>query len=123
MVVLPSQSALVGQTVLAKPGVTVSSSQNPSASGELVTLTAVVTSTDGIPTGTVTFRDGSRLVIAGHVGIDRSGIATFTTSALIDGTRVIVAVYEGDGQHAPAASPRLVQDVGAVRIRDSMLVH
>jgi Bacterial Ig-like domain (group 3) len=122
MVVLPSQSALLSRTVLATPDVTVSSSQNPSAPGELVTLTAVVSSIDSVPRGTVTFSDG-RSVIAAHVGLDRSGIASFTTSALLDGLRAIVVVYEGDGEHAPAVSPRLVQDVGGLRIRDTMLVH
>lgn len=120
LVVQPSQSALLTQTVLATPDVILSSSQNPSAPGQLVTLTAMVTCDAGPPKGTVTFSDGSS-VIAAHVALDRSGAASFTTSALTDGTRTIVAQYEGDGEHATAVSQQLVQDVGAARIRHTML--
>jgi Big-like domain-containing protein len=119
LVVLPSQSALLTQMVLVTPDVTVSSSQNPSGPGQLVTLTAMVTSNIGTPKGTVTFSDG-RSVIAAHVGLDRSGTASFTTSALTDGPRAIVARYEGDGEHASAVSQRLVQDVGAVHARTTL---
>jgi hypothetical protein len=119
MVVQPSQSEVLTQTELVTPDVIVSSSQNPSVPGQIVTLTAMVTSQVGTPSGTVTFSDG-RSVIAAHVGLDRSGTASFTTSALNDGTRGIVALYEGDGEHAAAASPRLVQDVGAAQIRNPL---
>jgi hypothetical protein len=119
LVLQPSRSALLTQTELATPDVTVSSSQNPSVPGQVVTLTAMVTSHVGTPKGTVTFSDG-RSVIAAHVGLDRRGTASFTTSALDDGTRGIVAIYEGDGVHAAAASKRLVQDVGAAQIRNPL---
>jgi hypothetical protein len=119
LVLQPSQSALLTQTELATPDVTVSSSQNPSVPGQLVTLTAMVRSHVGTPRGTVTFRDG-RSVIAAHVGLDRRGTASFTTSALDDGASGIVAIYEGDGEHAAAASERLVQDVGIAQIRNPL---
>jgi hypothetical protein len=119
MVVQPSQSEVLTQVELVTPDVFVSSSQNPSVPGQIVTLTAMVTSHIGTPRGTVTFSDG-RSVIAAHVGLDRSGTASFTTSALNDGTRGIVALYEGDGEHAAAASPRLVQDVGTAQIRNPL---
>jgi hypothetical protein len=119
MVVQPSQSEVLTQIELATPDVFVSSSQNPSVPGQVVTLTAMVTSQLGTPRGTVTFRDGRR-VIAAHVGLDRSGIASFTTSALTDGSQDIVAQYEGDGEHAAAASPQLVQDVGTAQIRNPL---
>jgi hypothetical protein len=120
LVVQPSQSALLAQTVLVTPDVMLSSSQNPSTPGQLVTLTARVTCDAGRPTGTVTFSDG-RSVIAAHVALDSGGTASFTTSALIDGSRSIVAEYGGDGEHAAAVSRELVQDVGAARIRHTML--
>jgi hypothetical protein len=120
LVVQPSQSALLTQSILVTPDVVLSSSQNPSAPGQLVTLTAIVRCDAGAPRGTVTFSDG-RSVIAAHVALDRSGSASFTTSALTDGTRNIVAEYEGDGEHAAAVSRELVQDVGAGRIRHTML--
>jgi hypothetical protein len=120
LVVQPSQSVLLTQSILVTPDVVLSSSQNPSAPGQLVTLTAIVRCDAGAPRGTVTFSDG-RSVIAAHVALDRSGSASFTTSALTDGTRNIVAEYEGDGEHAAAVSRELVQDVGAGRIRHTML--
>jgi hypothetical protein len=120
LVIQPGQSALLAQRVLVTSEVAISSSQNPSMPGQLVTLTAIVTSGGGTPKGMVTFSDGSS-VIAAHVGLDRRGAASFATSALADGPRAIVATYEGDGEHASAVSPPLPQDVGAVRIHDTML--
>lgn len=119
LVVQPSQSKLLTQSILVTPDVLLSSSQNPSAPGQLVTLTAMVTCDAGPLKGTVKFSDGWS-VIAAHVALDRSGSASFTTSALTDGPRTIVAEYEGDGEHAPAVS-QLVQDVGTSRIHHTML--
>jgi hypothetical protein len=86
----------------------------------VVTLTAAIAGRGGLPTGAVTFRDGER-VLAAHVGLDRTGVASFTTSALGDGSREITAEYEGDGTHASAISRRLLQDVGATRVQSSQL--
>jgi hypothetical protein len=119
LMVQPSQSVVLVQNVRRAPDVSVSSSDNPCALGALVTLTAVISSPDGPPRGAVTFRDGTQ-VLAAHVGLDRAGTASFTTSALLDGARAITAEYEGDGTYAPAASRRLLQDVG-VRIQSSQL--
>jgi hypothetical protein len=120
LVFQPSQSASLTLTMLVTPDVTVSSSPNPGGSGQLVTLTAMVTSKIGTPKGTVTFSDG-RSVIAAHVGLDHGGIASFTTTALTDGLRAIVAVYEGDGEHASAVSKRLILDFGTVRVSNTLL--
>ncbi|MEH2475819.1 hypothetical protein V1281_003006 [Nitrobacteraceae bacterium AZCC 2161] len=120
LMVQPSQSAVLVQNVRGTPDVSVSSSDNPCAPGALVTLTALISSPDGPPTGAVTFRDGTQ-VLAAHIGLDRAGMASFTTSALSDGARAITAEYEGDGTHAPAASRRLLQDVGDVRMQSSQL--
>jgi hypothetical protein len=122
VMVQPSQSTILVHTTRAAPGVLVSSSDNPSASGAVVTLTATITGRGGIPKGAVTFRDGDH-VLAAHVGLDRAGAASFTTSALADGARKITAEYEGDAMHASAASSALVQDVGMARIRSSQLLQ
>jgi hypothetical protein len=124
LVVQPSQSELLPLTILATPDVTLSSSPNPCRPGQLVTLTAMVTSKIGTPKGTVTFSDG-RSVIAAHVRLDRGGTASFTTIAQTEGPRgAVVATYEGDGEHASAVSHGVVHDVGAgaVRIRDTLLL-
>jgi hypothetical protein len=121
LVVQPGRSAALTQAVLVKPDVTVSSSPSPCRPGQVVTLTAMVTSKIGTPKGTVTFSDGGS-VIAAHVRLDHGGTASFTTMALTDGQRgAVVATYEGDGEQASAVSQRLVQDVGAARLRDTML--
>jgi hypothetical protein len=122
LMVQPSQSAVLVQNVRGAPDVSVSSSDNPCAPGALVTLTAVISSPDGLPTGAVTFRDGTH-ILAAHVGLDRAGTASFTTSALSDGARAITAEYEGDATHAPAVSRRLLQDVGDVRMQSSQLLR
>jgi hypothetical protein len=120
VVVQPSQSAVVAEIIRGTPAVAVSSSENPCPSGAVVTLTAAIASRDGVPKGAVTFRDGEQ-VLAAHVGLDRAGMASFTTSALADGARWITAEYEGDAVHAPAASARLTVDVGAQHLRSSLL--
>lgn len=120
VIVQPSESGLVVQTVRSTPAISVSSSDNPCASGAMVTLTAAIASPGHAPSGAVTFRDGE-IILAAHVGIDRSGSASFTTSALLDGSRAITAEFEGDAVHAPARSPRLVLDVGAAPLRSSQL--
>jgi len=103
VIVLPSQSDELALDVLATPIVTLSSSQLQATSGALVTLVVAVTGSHGVPGGTVTFRDGDR-VLATHVPLDRTGLVSFATSALDDGLGQVVAVYEGDGRYAPAAA-------------------
>lgn len=120
VVVQPSQSSVLVQNVRAIPDVAVTSSDNPCAPGTVVTLTAALASRAGVPKGAVTFRDGQR-ILAAHVGLDRSGVASFTTSALPDGSRAITAEYEGDDIHAPASSRRLLQDVGVPHMQSSQL--
>src|SRR5205823_5238790 len=62
---------------------TVSSSANPSVSGQSVTFTATVkTSSNGpVTVGTVTFKDGAN-TLATLVSLNASGQATFTISTL-----------------------------------------
>ncbi|HVV43326.1 MAG TPA: Ig-like domain-containing protein [Nitrobacter sp.] len=110
-VVDPSRSAPLSYADQVTPAVDLSSTQNPSRPGETVTLTAVVRSPAGTPSGTVKFLDIDR-VLADHVRLDSNGVASFTTSALREGSRRIVAIYEGDARNSMARSRRLAQDVG-----------
>jgi hypothetical protein len=74
----------------------VTSSVNPSVSGEEVALTATVREVApeaGTPTGTVEFLDGE-LPIATETLAD--GVATFRTSALAVGSHMITARYSGN---------------------------
>ncbi|WP_432046490.1 Ig-like domain repeat protein [Streptomyces asiaticus] len=84
----------------------VTSSPDPSSSGQTVTITARVTASPPgavVPTGTVTF-------VVGGVGgltltrtLDATGTATVTTSSLGVGVHSITAVYEGDTRTNPSS--------------------
>jgi hypothetical protein len=82
------------------------SSLNPSNSGQSVTFTAAVS--PAAATGTVQFLDGT--TVLGTAAIS-SGTATFTTSSLTAGGRSITAVYSGDGNYATGTSAALTQVV------------
>jgi YD repeat-containing protein len=87
------------------------SSVNPSVFGQAVTFTATVAAQapgTGLPTGTVTFYDGTTPLTM--TTLDNNGIGTFTTSALAVGTHAIYAVYSGDANFV-ASSFRIYQTV------------
>lgn len=91
---------------------TLVSSQNPSVFGQSVTFTATVTPVPpatGIPTGLVRFFvDGSSM---GDFPLNGSGVAQFTTSTLIVGSRLVVATYLGDVTFNTSTSNTLTQVV------------
>jgi hypothetical protein len=92
----------------------VSSSSNPSVFSQPVTFTATVTATppaSGVPTGTVTFKDGSTTLGTGT--LNGNGSATFTTSTLAVGARSITAVYSGSASFGASTSPVLTQTVNS----------
>ena len=90
---------------------TLSSSANPSAYGEAVTLTALVTSALGAPPDgeTVTFMDAKRVL--GTAALS-GGSASLTTSTLWMGTNEINAVYGGDSNFDGSRSKEVRQMVG-----------
>ncbi len=79
------------------------SSPNPSAYGEPVTLTAVVSSAAGAPRDgeIVSFMQGTTVLGTGTL---RGGLASFTTSMLESGGNSIKAVYGGDSNFAGSIS-------------------
>jgi hypothetical protein len=88
----------------------VTSSLNPSTFGMSVTFTATVSPQySGVPTDTVTFKDGAATIGTGT--LNGSGVATFTTSALTVGGHSITAVYGGDGNFTTSTSVPLTQNV------------
>ena len=109
---LTSTSATLSYTVnKASTSTALTSSQNPSTSSQSVTFTAVVTSSGGIPTGTVNFADGG--ISFGTGALDGTGTATFSTSALTLGTHTITAGYGGDTNFNTSNSASLSQLVRA----------
>jgi hypothetical protein len=97
------------QTVnLINTSTTLTSSLNPSQVGQAVTFTATASSGGGTPTGTVTFKDGTNVL--GNATL-ASGIATFTTTALTQGSHTVTANYAGSGSQAASTSSPLIQIV------------
>jgi hypothetical protein len=104
-------SAVVPVTVnQAASATAVTSSANPSFSGQSVTLTANVTSPGPTPTGNVTFTSGSTTL--GTVALS-GGSATYTTSSFTTtGTQAIIVSYSGDA-NTQASSASLSQVINA----------
>lgn len=107
---LSSTSTAVTQTVNnVSTSTGVSSSRNPAVAGQIVTFTAVVTSSGGVPSGTVTFKDGAASLGTGT--LNGSGQATFSTSSLTAGTHTITGQYGGDTNFLTSTSSSLSQTV------------
>jgi hypothetical protein len=103
-------AALAWSTAGAPSNTSVSSSLNPSTDGQAVTLTANVTGSGGIPTGTLQFQiDGTN--VPNPVTLN-SGSATYTTNTLAAGSHTITAVYSGDSTFQ-GSSDSLTQTVNA----------
>jgi Big-like domain-containing protein/VCBS repeat protein/FG-GAP repeat protein len=93
--------------------VKLTSSANPSTSGQSVTFKATVTASlkrlgVAAASGSVTFKDGK--TILGTVALS-GGTATFTTSSLTAGNHSITANYSGDNNYNPNKSAALTQTV------------
>jgi RHS repeat-associated protein len=82
------------------------SSANPGAYGQSVTLTASVTG--DAPSGSVTFMDGSTALGTGALA---DGTATFSTDALTVGSHSLTAAYAGDTNNTASTSPALTQSI------------
>lgn len=97
---------------------TVTSSVNPSMSGQSVTFTATVASVipaDGTPTGSVQFSiDGSP--VGGSMTLGGGGTATFTTSSLAVGVHTVSAVFTATGLFNNSTSNTLSQLVGVATL-------
>ncbi len=87
-----------------------SSSENPSHAGDLVTFTATVTPTFGVavPSGKVKFFDGNNLL--GN-GVLHGSEATLSISSLAVGNHKMKAKYGGDSLFVPTRSNNLLQKV------------
>lgn len=68
---------------------------------QVILVAAVLPGSAPVPTGTVTFNNGTTLV--GSATLDSSGVATLTPNLPL-GTYTIVAVYSGDLLHSPSTS-------------------
>ncbi|MGA1984234.1 MAG: Ig-like domain repeat protein [Acidobacteriaceae bacterium] len=109
-----STSTTIAETIQSAATATaLASSLSPSVAGMPVTLTAVVAGNGGIPTGTVTFLDGTGAgaVTLGTGTLNGQGIAKLITSALAVGQHSIVAIFSGDAKDSSSTSAVLMQTV------------
>ena len=93
----------------------VTSSANPSVSGQSVTYTATVTATapaSGTRTGTVDFRDGGVTIAGcGAQAVAAAGTATCAVAFAGPGSHTISAIYSGDANFNTSTSGNLTQTV------------
>jgi sugar lactone lactonase YvrE len=109
-----STSAVLTQLVDEGTATVLTSSVNPSAVGQSVTLTAKVAAAAGggvVPDGPVAFTDGASTLC--NATLNSAGVATCTTTALANGAHAILATYAGDAANEidGSISNRLNQDV------------
>jgi hypothetical protein len=96
-------------TLPVTPTVVVTSSANPSYTGEDVTLKATIGSVFAGPTGSVVFSDGTTSLGTATV---TAGVATFKANFSTAGSHAIAAAYSGDANNS-AASGSVTQTVDA----------
>jgi hypothetical protein len=90
-----------------------SSSTNPSTYGGSITLAALVTTTNGVPTGTVTFMDGVTPLGTNALsgGSGNSATASLALTNLTAGSHNLTATYRGTNNYSASTSPPLSQNV------------
>ncbi len=103
-----STSPAFTQNVLPTTTTTVASSPSPSVVGQPVTLTAGVSSTAGVPTGTVQFFSGTNSLGTGTLS---GGVASIVTTALTSGFNNITATYQGSSSFSPSTSSAITATV------------
>jgi len=88
--------AVNGTLVITQAGSTTTLTALPATTtaGQTVTLTATVASAAGVPTGTVTFKNGTATVGTGT--LNASGVATFSSTTLAGANYNVTAVYGGN---------------------------
>ena len=118
-----STSSTLTQTVNQGSTTTaVVSSGNPSVFGQSITFTATVSAVApgaGMPTGTVTFKDGTTTLGTGTLS---AGVATFNSSSLAIGSHSITADYSGSPNFGSSTSSTLTQTVNQAGTTTAFIV-
>ncbi len=106
-----STSDIVTQTVeQSRTVVTISTENNPTIFGQPVKIVVNVGASSpgqGIPTGTVTLREGQNILA--HASLDSFGEATLSLSSLGGGSHAFVASYSGDDNFIVSTSGAFTQ--------------
>ena len=101
--------AFVAKIMYAPTTTLLTSSVNPSLSGKIVKFTATVSSSSGgMPTGKVTFRNGATVLGTSALS---GGRASFSTSTLPPGSNSVTAAYGGDSNFTGSTSAPVNQFV------------
>jgi hypothetical protein len=111
-----TSNAATFTVVKARTSVSLLSSANPSALGQLVTFTATVaaaTPSAGTPTGTVSFKNGATALSTVTLS---GGKASYSTTSLALGSHAISASFGGGTDYGASTSSTLPQVVGAVTV-------
>jgi hypothetical protein len=96
----------------AATSVTLISNENPSYTGQPITLTATVTGQNGgAVSGTVAFKQGATTLATVTL---LNGQAAYTTTSLTAGSHAIKGVYSGDGNNQTSTSAVLTQVVNSL---------
>ncbi len=107
---LPGSSAVQVQTVNKASTLTLlGSSADPTTNASSITLTAVMSTASGTPSGSVAFLDGSNQLQS--VPLDKSGSAILALSNLSIGVHSFIANYSGDENFAVSHSAAFKESV------------
>jgi hypothetical protein len=107
-----SASPHIVNSATAATTTTLASSSNPAVYSQPITFTATVTASGGgVPTGTVTFKDGSTPIWTDT--LDANGHAKFSVSNLAFGSHSITAAYAGNANFSASVSSTVVETVNA----------
>ena len=109
---MSNQATATPATAAVATTTTLASAPNPSTFGQTVAFTATVSSGSGVPSGSVTFTEGST-TLASNVTVDATGRAAFSTSALAIGSHIVTATFTGapgwsNSSGSNAAAPQVV---------------
>ncbi|MBC6992407.1 MBG domain-containing protein [Hymenobacter sp. BT491] len=108
-------ASYIAGTTLTPTTTALTSSLNPAAYGKSVTFTATVAnSSKTIPTGKVTFKDGTTILAT--PALSSTGVAVFTTTTLAIGTHTITAEYGGDSNFGSSISAAVAQVINATTL-------
>jgi len=104
----PTLQQVISDPAALPSSTSIASSRNPALQGETINLTATVTGSAAVPTGTIIFTiDGTDQAPLNLV----NGQATFSISSLTEGVHVITATYSGSVTYSASVSTTLRQVV------------
>jgi hypothetical protein len=107
-----STSAPLTETItLASTHATIAASANPSYAGAAINLTSNVTSNGGVPTGSVTFFDGTTNLGTANLNAQGTALLSVPAQFWTVGAHSLTAVYNGDANDGTSTSSPAVENI------------